>query len=292
MKPLLFVLTLSVMLTACAPQSNDRSIPFEGIANARDLGGLVMTDGRTVRPGLLVRSGNLSRATDADVRLLQRRYHLTDVFDFRYDAEAAADPDREIEGVRYTHLSTLPQRLIDVFSSGRADSTQVKSDDFMASLAHYAFNTEAQQMARQLYPIIIADSISQRRYGDFLRGVLAAEGGSLWHCSQGKDRAGWGTAFVLAALGAPRETIIADFDLSNRSYIPYVEQLSAQIDSLGGGEPEKAFIRAMVGVSTENFASTLDLIDQRYGSLSSYIETALGFPKEEQEKLRNKYLKN
>ena len=46
---------------------------------------------------------------------------------------------------------------------------------------------------------------SQRRYGEFLHGVLDAEGGALWHCSQGKDRCGWGSAFVLAALGASHE---------------------------------------------------------------------------------------
>jgi protein tyrosine/serine phosphatase len=53
-----------------------------------------------------------------------------------------------------------------------------------------------------------------------------------------------------------------------------------------------AFIQAMVGVSRENFEATLDLIDQRYGSLSAYIENQLGFSKEEQQQLRAKYLTN
>ena len=60
---------------------------------------------------------------------------------------------------------------------------------------------------------------------------------------------------------------------------------------MGGGENELAFIRAMVGVSTENFQSTLDLIDSQYGSLSAYLEKALGFTAEDQEKLRDKYLR-
>lgn len=59
---------------------------------------------------------------------------------------------------------------------------------------------------------------------------------------------------------------------------------------MGGGEEELAFIRAMVGVSRENFEATLDLIDQQYGSLSEYIENQLGFSKEEQQQLRLKYL--
>ena len=44
-----------------------RVINFEGIDNARDMGSLVMQDGRIVRFDMLVRSGKLAKATDADV---------------------------------------------------------------------------------------------------------------------------------------------------------------------------------------------------------------------------------
>ena len=57
-----------------------------------------------------------------------------------------------------------------------------------------------------------------------------------------------------------------------------------------GGDEAVAFIRAMIGVSRENFEATLDLIDQQYGSLSAYIENQLGFSREEQQQLRAKYL--
>lgn len=51
------------------------------------MGGLVMQDGRTVCFDKLVRSGKLAKATDADVAILQNQYHLSDVFDFRFDLE-------------------------------------------------------------------------------------------------------------------------------------------------------------------------------------------------------------
>ena len=279
-----------MILSSCAHTPTDRTIPFEGIENARELGGLVVQDGRSIRPGKLVRSGNLYKATDKDVALLKDRFRLTDVFDFRFDAEVAGAPDREMEGVRNTHLSTLPQALIDGFTAGRADTSQFEVSGFMERLTEYAFNPLAQELARQLYPAIVTDPTSQQRYGAFLRGVLDAEGGVLWHCSQGKDRCGWGAAFVLAALGASRETIVEDFDLSNVYYAAYEEALSQKVIEKGGGQEELAFIHAMVGVSTENFESTLDLIDSQYGSLSAYLEKALGFSAQDQEKLRNKLL--
>lgn len=286
-----FILLLSAMLLPAQVANSQRAIAFEGIENARDLGTLVMQDGKTVRTGMLVRSGHLAKATDSDVAILKERYQLTNVFDFRFETEANGAPDRIIDGVSYTHLSTLPDALIQGFaSSGRSDTTKVDTKDLGAILVKYAFDPKAQMMARKLYPAIVTDAKAQRYYGDFLRSVLKAKGGVLWHCSQGKDRAGWASAFVLAALGASRDVIVADFDLSNESYARQTEAMSAKVRDKEGGEEAVAFIRAMIGVSKENFETTLNLIDQRYGSLSQYIENQLGFTKEEQQQLRKKYL--
>ena len=85
--------------------------------------------------------------------------------------------------------------------------------------------------------------------------------------------------------------IVEDFDLSNESYVDKVEALSAMVRDMEGAEGAIAFIKAMVGVSRENFEATLDLIDQKYGSMSQYLENQLGFSKEEQRLLRDKYLR-
>ena len=267
-----------------------RTIAFEGVENARDMGGLVMQDGKKICTGKLIRSGNLSKASDSDVAILKDRYHLTNVFDFRFESEANGAPDRIMDGVSFTHLSTLPTAFTTGFSSGRADTTQINTKSISDALMKHASNPQAQMMAKRLYPSIVSDSLAQHYYGKFLRGILHAEGGSLWHCSQGKDRAGLASAFLLAALGAGRDVIVADFDLSNQSYAPQVEALTAKIRENGGSEDAVGFISAMIGVSKENFESTLDLIDKQYGSLSQYIENQLGFSKEEQLLLREKYL--
>lgn len=291
MKRILSILIPSLIMSGCSAPPKDRTIAFEGIENARELGGLQMQDGRRIRAGKLVRSAELSKASDADVALLKKRFGLTDVFDFRFEAERSKAMDREIDGVKNTWLSTLPEKFVDAFASGRADTAVVQSQNLMETLSEYAFNPKAQQMAQKLYPAIVMDTTSQKRYGEFLRGVLSSKGGALWHCSQGKDRCGWGAALVLAALGASRETIVEDFALSNVSYAPAVEAISAKIVEKGGGEAELSFIRAMIGVSVENFESTLDLIDSCYGSLQAYLEQALGFSAEEQESMKRKYLR-
>ena len=129
---------------------SQRAIAFEGVENARDMGSLAMQNGQTVRTGMLVRSGCLAKATDSDVAVLKDKYHLTDVFDFRFEAEANAAPDRIIDGVSYTHLSTLPKAFIQGFSSSRADTTKMDTRDMLAVLMKYAFEPKAQTMARKL----------------------------------------------------------------------------------------------------------------------------------------------
>ena len=290
MRLFICVLLPLLVISACSPAPLDRTLSFEGIENARELGGLVMQDGRSIRRGALVRSGDLSKASDRDVVVLNDRFALSDVFDFRFEAERLSKPDREMEGVTNTWLSTLPQAFLANFTAGRADTTTTQSTDLLEALTQYSFHPKAQEMAAGLYPAIVSDTTSQQRYGEFLRGVLNAKGGALWHCSQGKDRCGWGSAFVLAALGASRETIVEDFALSNVSYAQTVDVISAKILEQGGGEAELSFIRSMVGVNVENFESTLDMIDAQYGSLQNYLEQTLGFTAAEQEQMKQKYL--
>jgi len=286
------------ILTSCSSDNADNSfiparervINFEGVDNARDMGGLVMQDGSTVRFDKLVRSGKLAKATDADVAILKNRFNLSDVFDFRFDLEMTEAPDRVIDGVTYTNVPTMPQALIEAQAKMGAGSGQLSTAGTVEAILKLAFDTKVQEMVKQLYPTIVTDPQSQANYGKFLKGVLAAKGGVLWHCSEGKDRCGWGSALLLAALGASRQVIVEDFDMSNKSYAAQVEQLSAQVRGKEGSEGAEAVIKALVGVSRENFEAALDVIDQKYGSMEQYLENQLKFSKEEQLLLRAKYL--
>ena len=78
-----------------------RMITVAGIINARDLGGLTTREGKTIRKGLLLRSANLSRATEADLTKLRQDYRLSAVIDLRTAVERKEKPDRIPEGVEY-----------------------------------------------------------------------------------------------------------------------------------------------------------------------------------------------
>lgn len=103
----------------------ERIINMEGIRNARDLGGLINTEGKTVKAGCLLRSASLAEATDNDIHTLETQYHLQMIVDLRTGTEANERPDREVPGCEYISNP--------VFDEARAGISHEKKTDMNLS---------------------------------------------------------------------------------------------------------------------------------------------------------------
>ena len=264
-------------------------IIFDNILNARDLGGLTGAGGRTIRPHRLLRTAHLHDATDADVARLKSEYNLCRIFDFRSLGEAEAIPDRVIDGVQHHLLPTIDMRAEQ--DTGKPIPEEAFRD-LENHIVNYSFYPEVQQMAANMYPSLIRSEFSQLQYAAFLRLIVEApeDGGILWHCAQGKDRTGWGAAYLMFALGVEREAVIEDFDKSNATYLELVNRLNQDIVSRGGGENEMNVIQAFMGVSTRSFIRTLDIIDNEFGGMTEYLHTVLCLSRDDLRLLRKRYL--
>ena len=249
-------------------------VEFEHIDNARDMGGMRGAEGRIVRAHRLLRTAHLHDATDADVQRLRQEYNLCRVFDFRSMGESEHQPDRQMEGVEHHLLPTIDMRAEQDTGKPIPEEAFFELDKH---IVNYSFYPEVQKMAANMYPSLIRSEFSQLQYAAFLRLIIEApeDGGIVWHCAQGKDRTGWGAAFLLFALGVDKEQIIEDFDRSNDAYEPIVRRLNQDILDKGGGQNEMEVIQAFMGVSTSNFIRTLDLIDREYGGMQQYLQEIL-----------------
>ena len=262
---------------------------FDNIVNARDLGGLVGAGGREIKPHRLLRTAHLHDASKADLTRLHEEYNLAKIFDFRSIGEADALPDQEVVGAEHHLLPTID------LSAERLTEQPIPQEAFLdleSHIVNYSFYPEVQKMARNMYPSLIRSEFSQLQYATYLRLIIEApeDGGILWHCAQGKDRTGWGAAFLMFALGVEPETVIADFDLSNEAYRPIVNKLNADVLARGGGEKEMAVIQAFMGVSTANFISTLQLIDREFGGMTAYLHDILCLTHDDIQLLRKRFL--
>ena len=267
-------------------------IPVNGIINARDLGGYIIQDGRRLRDGMLIRSAHLADATDEDLQYLLS-IPISKVIDFRKDIEMNGKTDRMVPGAEYIRLEIDASGKI--VSQATEDEKRLftghKQFDVKKFMVMAAFNSMAQRIAQEMYPNLFFDPECQEQFREFFRLILETEKGAiLYHCTQGKDRTGAASALILAALGANRETIIADFDATNRVYEADVRRCCRNVRLMGGKETELATVKSFLGANTENFIKVLDRIDREFGTMEAYLKGPIGLTDQDILTLRERYL--
>ena len=249
--------------------------------NARQLGGYRIGK-RSVKDNLLLRTAKISELSEADSVLLCEKYKVQCVYDFRGKEESLSAPDVVPGKARYLSLALS-------FSGGESQTTPKFENDeqMIGMLLQYAEHPSVQAMCTGMYDLIFFEESSQEVYRRFFADLLTVnpeEGAVLWHCTQGKDRAGCASAMLLAALGADHELIMADFILSKDYYDPMVSQVKTET------EAQKTVINTLISANPEIFGATLDKVDAKYGSLRNYLTECIGVTPEMMKVLRDRYL--
>lgn len=243
-----------------------------------------MPDGRRIKNGLLLRGGDLSNASDEDLATMSQRYHVAKVFDFRTSMEVNRAPDREVLGARNIWLPAFNE---DNQTMAAMSLPQEAYLDLPHWLAAHAAEPMVQRVASHLYTDMVVEEFTQIQYAGFLQNIVNTPDGAVyWHCSQGKDRTGIGAAFLLAALGADRELIMKDYEISNIFYKKDVEDGYANVST----QEEREVILTFLGVNSKYFAAALDLIDKEYGSMKNFLTGPLLLSEEDMKVLQDRYL--
>ncbi len=240
---------------------------FDGIENARDLGGMVRTDGARIRQGALLRSGHLGRASEADVaRLADMGVCL--VVDMRDRHEREREPDRAVPGARNVWLPPAPD-LPAIIPMKAETPAQVR------------------QVFHEFYRYLALHPDAIEAYNGFFRELLSAQGKPvLWHCTQGKDRTGVGAMLLLSALGFDWDAIMEEYLLTNQFAAGQLEQMRLA----RAGEEQLAVMAEVFQVFETNGTYWSDCVRIEYGSVESYLEMALNLDPEDMEKLQESYL--
>ena len=92
---------------ASSPAYYPRSLGFQGVPNARHLGGLPTQDGKKAKDYLLLRTAKMDEATPEDLVNITQRYNVKTIIDFRTTRQRENAPDPEIEGVENKHFNVL-----------------------------------------------------------------------------------------------------------------------------------------------------------------------------------------
>lgn len=204
------------------------------IRNFRDLGGIQNSRGQIIPSGMLFRSANLHAAEPAELA------GISAIIDLRTDTGRERAPDRIPEAASYHIVPIFDEQAAGITRSGSLDTVPD-----MVSLYRQMI-TEHQKAVQEALSIIFSH--------DF------ASGGILWHCTAGKDRCGVITAYVLSALGVDRDTIMADYMLSNSACIPEADSIREKLLRAGKSPEEADKIRAVFIAKEEYLNAALEVM--------------------------------
>ncbi|MBY6438418.1 tyrosine-protein phosphatase [Rhodococcus kroppenstedtii] len=247
---------------------------LDGAWNVRDIGGLRTDDGGTTRPGVLVRSSELTRLTDSGRAALDR-LGVRDVFDFRGRPEVERfGSDRTPPSVRVHAVPFVDAVVVEPDTGpAPAESTAAPAESAAApaesdSAPHEPDRrvTDARGYLLDTYRAFPTRPGARVAVGSVLRTIAAGEGTVLVHCAAGKDRAGWTVATVLRAAGVTDSDILADYLRSN-------DAVSALRDHvLSHGVPPEHIADDLLGVREEYLRAGLDAVDAAHGSFDNYLD--------------------
>ncbi|GHV98306.1 protein-tyrosine-phosphatase [Lactobacillus nasalidis] len=253
-------------------------LPLKTVRNPRDLGGYAAFAGRKIKPGLLLRTGTVAAISAEDADYLRARGVKT-IIDLRSPQECCKRPDKQLAGIRNVNIP-INNRDQTKAGASLAELARLYSLDPLAGFRHMV----------EGYRLMVTEKHAQAAFGRVLACLAEAEGGTVYHCSEGKDRTGLVTVFLLTILGVDPETIRQDYLLS----APYLNGYRAKRDQEAreNGESlvQRANLRSLGTVSNEYLDSALIAIDQEYGGMEAFISKQLGVTAALQDQLRAKYL--
>ena len=251
-----------------------RLLPMDGAHNTRELGGYKTTDGKSVKWGMLYRSDKLSDISDTDQSYLQD-LGIKKIIDFRSKEEKEEDPDIIPKGIDYIEMP-------------------ISVDGAMRSKIEAVLKGETNKDVKSFLIDANKEFVSNYNdvYENFLRNLIDDDGPALFHCTAGKDRAGFAAAITLIALGVSKEDVINDYMKTNQFTKERIEEIIGQIELMTLYQTDAEILRPLLGVEREYIETAFQTAEEKYGSLENFIRDGLNISDEDIQKLRNKFIKS
>ena len=253
-----------------AYQSEDhRKILLDGTSNTRELGGYKTEDGRSLKWGVLYRSDKLSELTDADQEYLLQ-LGIKRVIDFRSSEEKQNEPDQLPSTLKYIEMP------IEADGAIRPKVEAILKGDLNEDVGAILVETNKE---------FISDFSGV--YKGFIESLIENQEPTLFHCTAGKDRAGFAAALVLLAVGVPEKIVIEDYMKTNKYTEETIQDYINKINLYSLGSVDAEILRPLLGVEERFIRAALDEIKQKYGSVENFIRDELKIRDESIIELKN-----
>lgn len=236
-------------------------LDLEGPNNFREMGGYPARGGRKIKHGLLFRSDHLGNLTGADQALFAE-LGIRTIVDFR-------GPDERMEIKDNINDAAINQVWLPIASEG--SRIQELRRRLEAGLITVAEAHEYLVTANRNYVLSFSHV-----YREFASLLLDEKNYPLvFHCTAGKDRAGFGAALSLLFVGASIETVFHDYLATNHCTAHYVNGILDGLSDMPQSKASPEAIRTLMRVAPEFLQTALDTIAEEYTEIDVYFKEAL-----------------
>lgn len=253
-------------------------IDLDSTFNTRDLSSFTGADGRKIKENRLIRSGHLHSLSENDVKTL-KNCNLKIVIDFRSENEFINKADVRIDGVTYLNFPALPKKELAIKGSN--------SDSNLLDLVNK--DNGGKKLLLNTYKNLFLTKEGIEAYKNFFKVVSEnQEGAILWHCSQGKDRAGMAAFLLEYALGVSNEERIEDYLFTNVAMEKTIRRLTRVV--LAKSNNDYTLLPQLKDVFTaqmDYLNAAIETINEVYGSIDNFLINVLEV---DIEKLKANYL--
>jgi protein-tyrosine phosphatase len=218
-----------------------RLIALEGCLNFRDLGGYTGEGGRKIGYGRVYRADDLSKLSPGDIARIGG-LGISAVIDLRSADELASAPNplRGRSGFAYHHIP-----LLDGINSAPGGPVGIES-------------------LPELYKSLVVSA--QKQIAGVFQVLLEHKGGTVFHCTAGKDRTGVIAALILGLCGVAEEDIIADYALTYEKMRPFFDTMKEKAREAGFPVPEE-----LLRSDPTFMREFLDFLNRHYGGAEAYL---------------------
>lgn len=240
---------------------------MEKIINFRPLArGLINRDGKHIRENTILRSGEISEASEHDLKTLTD-YSIRYIYDFRSAQEVKRAP-----ALSDTLFKTLHVDIAKDASPYSPDLLKIDPEEGISMMA-------------QMYGALAG---AAGRYQPAIESILAQEADAfLYHCTAGKDRTGIFSAILMMAMDFDTVAIKEEY---LRIDAPQMEAVKAQMLQQLGLPQHTAQLNFMFAVREEYIDAFLDAVMRTRGGTDIYLSTVLGITAETKRFLQERYL--
>lgn len=232
------------------------------------MGGYPTHDGRSLRWRSLYRADTLHRLTAADLERT-RSLGIRTVIDLRSSVELqrwgrfAADDEVAFHHIPF--FETTEEPVGPGSSLVAADTPEPPPGQFYLAIAAACSGSIARAFDR----------------------VTDGDHAVVFHCTAGKDRTGILAALLLSALEVPEEVIVADYELSEGTFLTWLDwALVNDPEAAREMEAAPAWIHSASGQLMREFLSGLN---RAHGSVRGYL-SHIGISDERVDTLRSRFL--